>query len=66
LRNRVASVTGQHAYVIDHVLGEMIPRCRELQLRLTRSERDTRMDATALLTALTMSFLRREHGEYAR
>jgi hypothetical protein len=66
LRERVAAVTGQHVYLVDHVLAEMIPRCRELGLRLTRPERETRVDAAALLTALTMTFLRRDRSEYRR
>jgi hypothetical protein len=66
LRERVAAVTGQHVYLVDHVLAEMIPRCRELGLRLTRPEHKSRLDAAALLTALTMSFLRRDRGEYHR
>ncbi len=56
LRTRVASLTGQYRYVVDQALKIMIARCRELRLRLTRSERETRIEAAVLLTILTMSF----------
>ncbi len=56
LRNRVAALTGQYRYVVDQALKILIARCRELKLRLTRSERETRIEAAVLLTILTMNF----------
>jgi hypothetical protein len=66
LRLHVARVTGQHAYVIDQVLNELVLRSRALGLRLVRSQRDTRIEATALLTTLTMRFVRGGWSEYQR
>jgi hypothetical protein len=58
LRTRVAALTGQYRYIVDQALKIMIARCRELKLKLTRSERETRIEAAILLTILTMSFVR--------
>ncbi|UCF69518.1 MAG: putative zinc-binding metallopeptidase [Acidobacteriota bacterium] len=66
LRRRVSAVTGQHPYVIDQMLKEMILRCRAMNLRLMRSERESRIDAAVLLTTLTMTFLHGGHPEYHR
>jgi len=66
LRQRVSEVTGQHQYVIDQVVNELILRCRKLDLRLARPARDTLIDAASLLTVLTMSFVRRGRSEYRR
>src|SRR5262249_54406419 len=54
LRDWVAHWTGAHQYTIDQVLQEMIARCRELKLRVHRSESQTRRDALILLTVHTM------------
>jgi len=59
IRRTVASWTGEHPYTIDQVLKEMIGRCRQLQLRRTRPERQVTQDATVLLTVQTMNYL---HG----
>ncbi len=57
LRKNVAKWTGEYQYTIDQVLSEMIDRSRELKLRLTASEADTKMDVMVLLTVQTMNFL---------
>ncbi len=57
LRNRLASWTGEHAYVIDQVLKEMIGRCRELDLRVSRSVDEVRLEAAILLTMQVTNFL---------
>jgi hypothetical protein len=62
----VARATGQHRYLIDHVLRGMILRCRALRLQLNTHERDTLPDAAALLTSLTMQFLYGGHPRYHR
>ncbi|MAF64459.1 MAG: hypothetical protein CMJ84_02205 [Planctomycetes bacterium] len=59
VRRRVSSLTGKHTYLADQVLNEMITRSRELGLRVTRLERDTRADAAVLVTFLTSNLL---HG----
>ena len=66
LRQRISGVTGQHPYLVDQVLNQLILRCREANLRLTSSVRETRIDAAVLLTTLTMGFLYGGHPEYRR
>ncbi len=66
LRQRVSALTGQHVYLIDQVLNEMIPRSKKLGLRLRKPEDETLLDTAVLLTALTMSFLHGGHPQYSR
>lgn len=66
LRGRVAATTGQYRYVVDQALKMMMSRCRELDLLVTRSERETRLEATILLTMMTMGFLHGRRHEYRR
>jgi hypothetical protein len=66
LRHHVSRVTGQHAYVVDQMLNELVLRARALRLQRHQPEREARMDCAALLTALTMSFLRGGPAEYQR
>ena len=66
LRERVASVTAQHPYLIDQVQKELILRCRKLGLRRVVPEREARLQSAVLLTALTMRFVRGGHPEYRR
>lgn len=56
LRGRISSVTGQFQYVVDQALDGLIACCRETRLRLTRSERETCIGATVLLTISAMNF----------
>ncbi|MED6334776.1 MAG: hypothetical protein VYE81_05195 [Planctomycetota bacterium] len=66
LRRRVSSLTGKHAYLADQVLNEMIARSRELGLRVTGLERDTRADAAVLVTVLTSNLLHGGSQRYRR
>jgi hypothetical protein len=66
IREGVAAVTGQHPYLIAQVLNELVLRCRRLGLRVGASERETLVQAAALVASLTMRFLRRGHPEYMR
>ena len=59
VRRLVASWTSAYQYTIDQVLEDMITRCRQLDLRLTRTEERTRQDFIVLLTVQTMNYL---HG----
>ena len=61
----IAHWTGQYRYTIDLVLGEIISRCRELNLRLSRSERQTQRDAIVMLTVQTMNYLHAGHHRFA-
>lgn len=62
LRNRLASWTGEHAYVIDQVMKEMICRCRELDLRVSRTLDEIRIETAILLTMQVTNFL--QSGEH--
>jgi hypothetical protein len=59
VRRRVQRWTGEYQYLIDHVIEDMIARCRELDLRLTGSEAEAELEFTALLTAQTMTRIHR-------
>lgn len=65
LRKCVANWTGEYQYTIDQVLSEMIERCRELKLRLSLNEEDTKRDVMILLTVQTMNFLHEGHHRVA-
>jgi hypothetical protein len=57
LRRRTRRWTGAYQYTIDQVLKDIIKRCRDLDLRLTLSEEETRLEVTGLITAQTMNYL---------
>jgi hypothetical protein len=63
LRKTVAYWTGEYQYTIDRVLGEMIERCRELNLRIDRPLSRAKNDALALVMVQTMNYL---HGGHHR
>ena len=66
LRHTVSNVTGQHPYLVDQVLNELVLRARALGLRLAHPERTSRVAAAALLTTFTMGFLSAGPSEYRR
>lgn len=66
LRNRVAHVTQQPKYLVDQALTVVIVRCRELDLRTPNSAADSKIDATVLLTMMTMRFVHAERVRYRR
>jgi hypothetical protein len=53
----VSRWTGEYRYTIDRVFEDMIRRCRELNLRLTKPEDQARLEFTILLTVQTMNYL---------
>jgi hypothetical protein len=57
IRQMVARWSGEYQLTLDHVLGEMIGRCRELRLRAAGNERQLRSDFAVLLTVQTMHAL---------
>ena len=59
IREQVAFFTGEYQFTIDQVLRDIIGRCRELKLRLTRSERQTKLDFAIMLTVHTVHLLHR-------
>ncbi|QDV08133.1 hypothetical protein Poly30_36690 [Planctomycetes bacterium Poly30] len=76
LVRRVASGTGQHRYLVDHVVREMITRAKlrdlrvpEIAMRGKRRHADTEgalIDTAILLTSLTSQFLYGGHNRYQR
>jgi hypothetical protein len=59
VRRRVRRWTGEYQYVIDQMMGDVIERCRVLNLRLSGSEEEAKLELTTLLTVQTMNSL---HG----
>jgi hypothetical protein len=57
LPRRVAFWTGEYAYTINLVLKDMIQRCRELDFRVTRPEKELEREAAIFLTMQTMKYL---------
>ena len=66
LRHRVADITGQFRNVVDQVLDDLIERCEELDLHLTRTQRETHVDAAVLLTVRVMNSLQEGYHLYSR
>jgi len=56
-RRLVAAWTGAYQYTIDQVIGDMVKRADELDLRLRDAEDRTKNDFTVLLTVQTMNYL---------
>jgi hypothetical protein len=56
-RSTVASFTDSYQYTIDQLIEQIIRRCREQNLRLTESEKETRSDFLVFLTVQTMNYL---------
>ena len=65
IRSLVARNTGEYMFALEHVLNDMIGRCRELKLRAVGSERRLLKDFAKLLTVKTMLFLSRRPNRIA-
>jgi hypothetical protein len=59
IRNLVAEWTGEHTYSVNLVIKDMIKRCRELGLLMTRPHDELRVEVAVMLTMQTMNFV---HG----
>ncbi len=57
LRRKVAEATGEYQYTIDQVIEDMIRRANELNLRLSGSEEDAKLNFAVTLTMQTMNYL---------
>jgi len=57
LRDIVGRWTGEYNYTVDLVIKDMIKRCRELDLRVSRSESELKVEMAAMLTMQTMNFV---------
>lgn len=66
LVRRVADVTGQHRYLLDHVVREMVARAKSEDLRLANGEEGALLDAAILLTSLSSQFVYGGHPRYQR
>jgi hypothetical protein len=53
--------TGEPPYVIAQVVQEMIRRCREMKLYLTRPPAEVRMEVAIFITVQTLNWLHQEH-----
>ncbi len=62
----VAATTGQHSYLLDHVVREMISRCQSKDLRVEHSPQEAQVSAAILLTSLSSQFLYGAHPNYHR
>ncbi len=65
LRNAVSRWTGAYAYTIDQVLGDMIDRSKELNLRLALDPQQAQTDAQLMVTVQTMNYLHAGHRPVA-
>jgi hypothetical protein len=63
VRQIVAEGTEVHQYTIDHVIQNMIDRCKELRLRVATPKRETRRRLMIVLTVQVMNVL---HSGYHR
>ncbi|MDG1048869.1 MAG: putative zinc-binding metallopeptidase [Planctomycetota bacterium] len=66
LVRQVASATGQHRYLLDHVVREMTLRARTEDLRIPRGEEGALLDSAILLTSLSSQFVYGGHPRYQR
>ena len=57
VRRMVAAWTGEYQYTIDQVIGDMLRRANEMNLRLSRDEESTKSDFLVMLTVQTMNYL---------
>lgn len=57
IRDEVRKWTPDYGFALDHVLREMMLRCRRLKLRRAASESRSRRDFALLLTARTVKYL---------
>jgi hypothetical protein len=57
VRSTIASFTDSYQYTIDQLIEKVIERCREQNLRLTESEKESKVDFMVYLTVQTMNYL---------
>jgi hypothetical protein len=65
VRRLVRRWTGARQYVIDQMLQDMIERCRQLGLRLSAPEEQTKVDLALMLTVQAMNSLQRGRHRFA-
>ena len=57
VRGKTFRWSGEYEFTLDHVLADMIVRCRELRLRAVGGERQLLENFAVLLTVKTMHYL---------
>jgi hypothetical protein len=65
LRRMVARGTGRREFALEVVLGRMIERCRELDLRAVGARRELLVDLAILLTARSEQYVYRARDRQA-
>jgi len=60
----IAEGTGVHTYTIAHILKSMVDRCKELRLRLSASQSETKHQTMVMLTVHTMNIVYSGHYRY--
>jgi hypothetical protein len=53
--------TGEYPYVISQLLQDMILRCREMKLWVTRPEEEVKVEVAIFITVQTINYLHRVH-----
>ena len=66
LVRHVSGATGQHRYLVDHVVREMVARAKRRDLRLQSGDEASMVDAAIVLTSLTSQFLYGGHPRFQR
>jgi hypothetical protein len=66
LRHMVAAQTGAYRYVVDQAVRVLETRCKQRQLRMTRSTQATLVEVGIVLTILTMGFVRGTQRPFMR
>jgi hypothetical protein len=66
LRGKVSALTGQYRYVVDQAIDAMTARCKELDLRLSRSREQSLLGAAVLTTMVTLALARGHKPRFRR
>jgi hypothetical protein len=66
LVRHVAAVTGQHRYLLDHIVREMVARSKSRDLRVRTADSVSFSEAAVLLASLSTRFLHGAHPLYRR
>ena len=66
LVRRVSAVTGQHRYLLDHIVREMMARSKSRDLRVRTGDSVAITEAAVLLASLSLRFLHGAHPLYHR
>jgi hypothetical protein len=65
LRRLLIRRARMHPYIVNHVIRTAIQRARVLNLRLNRSQRDTKREALGMLERMMLDMLLRDRENYA-